>query len=38
MNGIVFKDDKQVCEVTVRKRYAITARAVVNVQKLWGRE
>lgn len=34
MNGIVFEDDKQVVELVVTKRYAETARAVVEVMSL----
>jgi len=32
MNGIVFADDKQVCDVHVAKRYAETAYAKVSVR------
>jgi len=31
MNGVVFKDDCQVVELVLRKRYAETAQAVVEV-------
>lgn len=34
MNEIVWKDDKQVVDVVVRKRYAQTARAHVEVRAL----
>lgn len=34
LNEIVFKDDKQAVDVTVIKRYADTARAVVKVEAL----
>lgn len=34
MNEIVWKDDKQACDVTVRKRYADTARATVTVREI----
>jgi Holliday junction resolvase RusA-like endonuclease len=34
MNEIVWKDDKQACDVTVRKRYADTARATVSVREI----
>ena len=34
MNDIVWRDDKQACDVTVRKRYATTARATVQVKEL----
>lgn len=34
MNGVVFKDDKQVVDVVIRKRYADTARVVVIVNPL----
>lgn len=33
-NDIVWRDDKQACEVSVRKRYADTARATVQVREL----
>lgn len=33
-NEIVWKDDKQVVDLTVRKRYAEQARAMVHVQEL----
>lgn len=33
-NEIVWRDDKQACDVTVRKRYAPTARATVQVKEL----
>lgn len=33
-NDIVWRDDKQACDVTVRKRYATTARATVQVKEL----
>lgn len=33
-NEIVFKDDKQAVDVVVRKRYAETARAIVEVRAL----
>ena len=34
MNEIVWNDDKQVVDVTVRKRYANTARATVEVRPI----
>jgi len=34
MNEIVFKDDKQICEVSINKRYAELARAVIDVRAL----
>ena len=33
-NDIVWRDDKQACDVIVRKRYASTARASVEVRPL----
>jgi len=33
-NEIVWKDDKQVVDLTVRKRYAEQARAMIHVQEL----
>lgn len=33
-NEIVWKDDKQACDLVVRKRYATSARAVVDVRAL----
>lgn len=33
-NEIVFKDDKQVVDVAIRKRYDLTARATVQVREL----
>lgn len=33
-NDIVWRDDKQACDVIVRKRYAATARATVQVKEL----
>jgi len=33
-NDIVWRDDKQACDVTVKKRYAATARATVQVVEL----
>ena len=34
MNEIVWNDDKQVVDVTIRKRYANTARATVEVRPI----
>ena len=34
MNEIVWNDDKQVVDVTIRKRYANTARATVEVRAI----
>lgn len=34
MNGVVWRDDKQACDVFVIKRYADTARATVQVREL----
>jgi len=34
MNGIVFLDDKQVCNLNVEKRYCLTACAVVTIREL----
>lgn len=34
MNDIVFRDDKQACDVSVQKRYAETPRAFVKVTAL----
>lgn len=33
-NDIVWRDDKQACDVVVKKRYADTARATVQVREL----
>jgi len=34
MNGVVFLDDKQVCEVSVTKRYAATPEVAVHVAEM----
>jgi Holliday junction resolvase RusA-like endonuclease len=34
LNDIVWKDDKQVCDVTISKRYSTIAQAVVSVSNL----
>jgi Holliday junction resolvase RusA-like endonuclease len=34
MNGVVFMDDKQVCEVSVTKRYAATPEVAVHVSEM----
>nr|WP_315467137.1 RusA family crossover junction endodeoxyribonuclease [uncultured Undibacterium sp.] len=34
LNDIVWKDDKQVCDVTISKRYSTVAQAIVSVSNL----
>ncbi len=34
LNKIVFRDDAQVCELTVQKRYGVCSELVVTVEQL----
>lgn len=38
MNGIAFKDDSQICELSVEKKYSTENKAVVTLEELKGKK